>query len=903
MRIRDVLNAKECKTIYSEIEEFVKISLYEYNNTIERDGFCFSDKDIFDFVWGTVNFSPVEICVLDSPLLQRLRRIRQLGLASTVYCNADSSRFSHTIGVVEVADRMARVITKKLNIRSNPTYDVEEIVRLAAIFHDVGHMFFSHVSELYFTYDESFPRYKEVTYAKNYFCEQTSSNVSFHELISVMIVNSKETIRLIKNIAPYMKNSRLTEQAHYEQMAEYISCLIIGTPIDKFILPYSSIINSAIDADKLDYLSRDSACTKVPIAVDIARIIQKLDVVNIKEIECPAIWNDSTSEATPLKIMAIKSSARKVFWQLSNARSSMYESVYYHHKVLTAESMFRKALQKLYSKQESSDISFVEIMKLTDDIFNEYWDLVILPKEKRGTDEAKEIDKILKCVRERALYKRVAAFSRGSLTGPISIVGKFFRSVIQNPLSTEYKKFCSLMNREYMEICRLLGEEKADDFNPIFMFVYSNYDAMASMPVESEDGFCIWSSSLMKQETMEAGKKSKQEQFYLLTDCKDRAKVYLALERVLTFFGITQLTKEASMCSKVSSEQLNNMRLRLLELGYYKETLFLLQNDIFKRLIDKRMFNDVIKKYHSFHGKDSCQITEENLVSFLRQFLWLKLEKEELDLLLDGVLRVLKAAYYIDRDSFSKQTTTLISSIPYPQKHILTLGGIFDSSKHLMYFFNDIEAKGKLTFDSSIENALDCNDENKCLCFFDDGAYSGKQVISIFQEFMGIPLEQRTTTEHHVDELSVENKEKLKRCKIVLTYLCFNKNSENYIKTELKKLGLEDVEIFSTSDLSTKMFDDETNLFVNDQQKELVKNCLQQIGKAIMVSQKMISENEYKERWDEDRVNKAALGYNDAQQMVVFSTNIPTYSITAFWANGEFAGNKWKGLFQRTNKD
>ena len=120
MRIIDILNAPKCKKIFLEIQEFVKLSLFEYNNTIERDskreGFCFPDKDIFDSVWGTVNFSGTEICVIDSPLLQRLRRIHQLGLASSVYCNADSSRFSHTIGVTEVSDRMAKVIKKRLNM-------------------------------------------------------------------------------------------------------------------------------------------------------------------------------------------------------------------------------------------------------------------------------------------------------------------------------------------------------------------------------------------------------------------------------------------------------------------------------------------------------------------------------------------------------------------------------------------------------------------------------------------------------------------------------------------------------------------------------------------------------------------------------------------------------------------
>lgn len=123
-----------------------------------------------------------------------------------------------------------------------------------------------------------------------------------------MIVNSEETLRLFRLIAPHMQKSKLVQKEHYERLAEYISCLIIGIPVDKFILPYSAIINSSIDSDKLDYRSRDSACTKVPIAVDIARIIQKLDVVNIKEIEYPLTWDDTTTYAVPLEIMAIKSS-------------------------------------------------------------------------------------------------------------------------------------------------------------------------------------------------------------------------------------------------------------------------------------------------------------------------------------------------------------------------------------------------------------------------------------------------------------------------------------------------------------------------------------------------------------------------------------------------------------------
>lgn len=909
MRIIDVLSSDECHPLFFEVQEFVSTLLKQYNNSIECNGFCFLEKDIFDFVWGTVTFSPAEICVLDSPLLQRLRRIRQLGLASTVYCNADSSRFSHTIGVAEVSGRMARRVTQKLGdgVLRNAPFDAEEIVRLAAIFHDAGHMFFSHVSEVYFSYDKSFPRCKEIIKAKTYFAEQTSSEVALHELVSVMIVNSPETIRLFKIIAPHMKSCRLTQQSHYEKLAEYISCLIIGVPIDKFILPYSTIINSALDADKLDYLSRDSACTKVPIAVDIARIVQKLDVVIIKSMDFPNIWNDTSSEAIPLKVMAIANSARNVFWQLSNARSSMYESVYYHHKVLTAETMFRLALRKMYIGKRDEEISFTDILHLTDDVFNEYWYKILFPYNERESPTCQEISEILECVRNRNLYKRVAAFSRDKLIAPLSRKGEFLHEIVQNSLSDAYKEFRNVLEEEYKKINQLLGSENYQENNPSFLFIYSEYEPLSSVPVESGDGFCLWSSHLMKQETMEAGKKSKQEQYYLLTNCMDRDNVYLALEKSLTKFGITQLTPDASICSKVEPAQLNEKRRRLLESNYYHDALFVLHDDIFVSLMNQKQLQNILQKYSSFSGVNSCRITYQRLINFLRQFLWLDLTAHELKLLIAGVLNILEFAYYLDRDSFAEQVGKLfsdeLSKIECCQRHIVMLGGCLDSSSHLAYYLNDVKGKGSITIDGSIDLALSNAKEDDCICFFDDGAYSGKQVISIFQEYMGVAEENRTTNEHHVNELTEEQKAKLRREKLVLAYLCFNSESEEYIKSEFSKLGLSNVTICYTHDLSQKIFNMKHPFFTTLEQQQIVKKYLQEIGQGLLMSTKKLDSGEFKPRWDKKRVTEAALGYNDAQQFVVFSTNIPTYSITAFWANGNFADRQWIGLFQRTNKD
>lgn len=108
--------------------------------------------------------------------------------------------------------------------------------------------------------------------------------------------------------------------------------------------------------------------------------------------------------------------------------------------------------------------------------------------------------------------------------------------------------------------------------------------------------------------------------------------------------------------------------------------------------------------------------------------------------------------------------------------------------------------------------------------------------------------------------------------------------------------------IINIDSLSKKVFSAGADVFGNSKQCDLVCETLTHIGKEVLASTKQLPDGSYKERWSEERIKTSALGYNDAQQVVVFESNIPTYSITALWANGEFAGKQWNGLFQRTEK-
>src|SRR5438552_1595359 len=126
-----------------EITISTSIASYLRNLPPNRSGV----KAIKDAVWGMIDVQPEECVVVDSPPLQRLRRVRQLGVTYLTYPTAGYSRFEHTLGAMHQAERMLRAIaTRSPNPQEILNYT--PIIRLAALLHDVGHLPLSHVTVL-----------------------------------------------------------------------------------------------------------------------------------------------------------------------------------------------------------------------------------------------------------------------------------------------------------------------------------------------------------------------------------------------------------------------------------------------------------------------------------------------------------------------------------------------------------------------------------------------------------------------------------------------------------------------------------------------------------------------------------------------------------------------------------
>ncbi len=175
---------------------------------------------IRDPVHNFIELNDEEQRIVSAPIFQRLRGIRQLALASLVYPGALHTRFDHSLGVMHLAGQMATAL------ELGP--DDIRPVRQSALLHDIGHGPFSHVSEYVLE------RYADRTKLKS---DQKKEKI--HELVTGLMIQNDED--LIKHLGQYTCESivRLLASGHREPILR-------------------QIVSGPLDADKQDYLLRDS---------------------------------------------------------------------------------------------------------------------------------------------------------------------------------------------------------------------------------------------------------------------------------------------------------------------------------------------------------------------------------------------------------------------------------------------------------------------------------------------------------------------------------------------------------------------------------------------------------------------------------------------------------------------
>ena len=291
--------------------------------------------EIKDPVHGYVYISEPEKNIVDSFPMQRLHRLRQLAGAEYVYPGANHTRFEHSIGTMYLAQQL----TDNSNLSQHLSREEAQMIRLAALLHDVGHGPFSHVFE----------------HLLEKFLDKT------HEEITVWIIEKSEL-------------SDTLEKAGYE--AETVAKLATGSLRCKGKNFVNQIIQSAVDVDKLDFIVRDTYHTGAEYGnVDVSRIIHMLDILD-----------DS---------LAVDAGALSALESFILARIESFKSIYFHRVSRAAQIMLAMAMEK--AKDDIGLVSFKtpeEYLSLND---YTVWTMLKLSEKSRKIMENLERRRLLKC--------------------------------------------------------------------------------------------------------------------------------------------------------------------------------------------------------------------------------------------------------------------------------------------------------------------------------------------------------------------------------------------------------------------------------------------------------------------------------------------------------------------------
>ena len=240
---------------------------------------------IRDPLWNNIRVDPLAMRLVDTRAFQRLRYVRQLGLAYLVYPGATHSRFEHALGAYHLARRTLGLLEEREELR-RIAHDECTVVRVAALLHDVGHYPFSHALE--------------------------EIGALHHEEVARPLVLEGEVGALLeREIGP--------------GAPQRVLALIRGEGTS----PLRGLISGSLDLDKIEYLKRDALMCGVPYGeIDVDRLINSMVLVSDPE--------------TGRDVIGVLEKGLAALESLLFAKYQMYRNVYWHHAVRSATAMYKR---------------------------------------------------------------------------------------------------------------------------------------------------------------------------------------------------------------------------------------------------------------------------------------------------------------------------------------------------------------------------------------------------------------------------------------------------------------------------------------------------------------------------------------------------------------------------------
>ena len=315
-----------------------------------------------DPIHGDVYLTHEELSILDTPEMQRLRGVKQLGTAYLVYPGAVHSRFEHSIGSLHVAQQMIESINRNFELDPSGSVAIRDeearVIRIASLIHDVTHIPFGHNLEdqdgIFWRHDSAY-RFERMLSAETGL-GRTLREAGVVEDVLGVLVKDKGT-----DVPPY----------------------------------WHQIVSGTVCSDILDYLARDAYFTGLHLQVDprvtsYFKVDRRSNNLYIDLTKHDLLREDILSEIV----------------RMLEARYYFSERVYYHHAKVAAGAMIARAVELALS-----------VDAVTEEDFYTQTDASVLDLLERSTARvggpvSDRVATLVERFRNRKLYKRACVFPR-----------------------------------------------------------------------------------------------------------------------------------------------------------------------------------------------------------------------------------------------------------------------------------------------------------------------------------------------------------------------------------------------------------------------------------------------------------------------------------------------------------
>lgn len=894
-------------------------------------------KSVKDKIWGMIELSKPAVELVDCPLFQRLRSVRQLGFTYLTYPTARHTRFEHCVGVYHVVQLLLNQFERTYELSKEekelprPTKinkDEVEIIKIAAMLHDIGHGPFSHASEMVFFQRRDMRKFGPQTVSEfiDLFDEccprvinKKANKLPLAELMSAVVVTSDRFRRFLDKIFPEYG----PDDFH---VSLKIATLILGGRLEKNDLATPSILSGPTDADKIDYMRRDSVECGISLGIDLSRVFIRAGIYDCAYSEVKRLIPDADVDDREVKLFLIDRSGQDTIQEFGAARLSLYSRVYHHPFTRNAERKFQQLMDlSLENNNDSRELrpcnDFISLWSLPED--------VLLYLLKKSNNE--NVSKATYCIINRKLPARAFSYSDGHFRDllPTWLKDRFIQKksfdkqkmgvvdwldsislspkkskVFETQLFNEAKKIIDLVvdNVEH----ELLPEnERPGQFyivgrpDPEEVILKGSYILNADKTLGTPDtilpayyeagalarsigyGFCdkSWTEiiALSFQKVLATSRALLHEiDFNWMSDeplpsirGAEEAKTK-GEERLPSIFRpLLNLTEVANRC-KLGRKRLVRLQAVLGEKGYYDDLPNLVPAELSDQVAD-----DLAMKFRAYQGDANWEVDIRSVRAYISQFP---------PRLREEAVEMIRKIIVLDRPTITMELSQIVQNLEQFGKETIRLVPLTPSSGSRVRDFlgSFAAATDQLDDHSNIEEALSVATEDETIVFVDDNIGSGMQSSLQLKAWFDELDADESDDNIELRVLPEENREKLRQLKISFIFYVGHENGRNRLTETTRDLDLR----LTTDGIHFKK--NLEDLSGKSVLSDDIREFLSKVGYAVLYRRRRLRHPEEDPETWRSYAEANKLGFGGFEALIATALNVPSSTYPALWCPGVY---------------